>query len=117
MIAHVPVAISTDRAAARAAFRERFPIYGRLPFYAEMFALAGYPVDDDGRMPDGLVDDLLVSGTADQVRARLEVAPTISAADLEAAALADDVVQRFLEGKSVRKVIVREPGLVNIVAT
>jgi F420-dependent oxidoreductase-like protein len=73
VIAHVPVAISSDRNAARAAFRERFPMYGRLPFYAEMFALAGYPVEEDGRMPDGLVDELLVSGTADQVRERLEV--------------------------------------------
>jgi alkanesulfonate monooxygenase SsuD/methylene tetrahydromethanopterin reductase-like flavin-dependent oxidoreductase (luciferase family) len=72
VIAHVPVAISTDRGAARASFRERFPVYGRLPFYAEMFALAGYPVEGDGRMPDDLVDNLLVSGTADQVRDRLE---------------------------------------------
>ncbi len=72
VIAHVPVAISTDRAGARAAFRERFPVYGQLPFYAEMFALAGYPVDAHGRMSDGLVDDLLVSGTAAQVRERLE---------------------------------------------
>ncbi|HET9662247.1 MAG TPA: LLM class flavin-dependent oxidoreductase [Thermomicrobiales bacterium] len=71
-IVHVPVAISTDRAAARAAFRERFPVYGRLPFYAGMFEMAGYPVEQDGRMPDGLIDDLLVSGTADQVRDRLE---------------------------------------------
>jgi F420-dependent oxidoreductase-like protein len=72
VVAHVPVALSTDSDAARMAFRERFPVYGRLPFYAEMFALAGYPVDVDGRMSDGLVDDLLVSGSADQVRERLE---------------------------------------------
>jgi alkanesulfonate monooxygenase SsuD/methylene tetrahydromethanopterin reductase-like flavin-dependent oxidoreductase (luciferase family) len=71
-IVHVPVAISTDRPAARAAFRKQFPVYGRLPFYAEMFALAGYPVEADGRMSDELVDDLLVSGTVDQVRDRLE---------------------------------------------
>jgi F420-dependent oxidoreductase-like protein len=72
VIGHVPVAISTDRAAARAAFRARFPVYGQLPFYAEMFAVAGYQVDEEGRMPDALVDDLLVSGTADEVRTRLE---------------------------------------------
>lgn len=71
-IVHVPVAISTDRVAAREAFRERFPVYGKLPFYAGMFKMAGYPVEEGGRMPDGLVDDLLVSGTADQVRDRLE---------------------------------------------
>lgn len=72
VIAHVPVAIAADRVAARAAFRKQFPIYSQLPFYAEMFALAGYPVKEEGRMPDGLVDDLLVSGSVDQVRERLE---------------------------------------------
>ncbi|MGN0062730.1 MAG: leucine--tRNA ligase, partial [Nocardioides sp.] len=51
-----------------------------------------------------------------KVKARLEVAPDISEADLEAAALADEGVQRALDGKTVRKVIVRAPKLVNIVA-
>jgi len=43
------------------------------------------------------------------------VAPDISEADLEAAALADDGVQRAIDGAAVRKVIVRTPKLVNIV--
>jgi leucyl-tRNA synthetase len=51
-----------------------------------------------------------------KVKSRLEVAPDISEADLEAAALADEAVQRALAGKTVRKVIVRTPKLVNIVA-
>ena len=51
-----------------------------------------------------------------KVKARLEVAPDIDEAALEAAALADESVQRALEGKTVRKVIVRAPKLVNIVA-
>ena len=51
-----------------------------------------------------------------KVRARLEVSPEISEADLEAAALADETVQKALDGKQVRKVIVRAPKLVNIVA-
>jgi leucyl-tRNA synthetase len=50
-----------------------------------------------------------------KVRGRLEVAPDISEADLEAAALADPAVQRALDGATVRKVIVRAPKLVNIV--
>ncbi len=50
-----------------------------------------------------------------KVRARLEVAPDISDADLEAAALADEGVVRFLDGRGVRKVIVRAPKLVNVV--
>jgi leucyl-tRNA synthetase len=50
-----------------------------------------------------------------KVRARLDVAPGISEADLEAAALADDHVQRAIGGAEIRKVIVRAPKLVNIV--
>jgi leucyl-tRNA synthetase len=50
-----------------------------------------------------------------KVRGRLEVSPDISEADLETAALADEAVQRALDGATVRKVIVRAPKLVNIV--
>ena len=50
-----------------------------------------------------------------KVRARLEVSPDISEADLEALALADDGVVRAIDGRPVRKVIVRAPKLVNIV--
>ena len=51
-----------------------------------------------------------------KVRARLEVSPEVSEADLETAALSDEAVQRALEGLTIRKVIVRTPKLVNIVA-
>jgi len=51
-----------------------------------------------------------------KVKARLEVPPDVSDADLEAAAMADPAVQRALDGKQVRKVIVRAPKLVNVVA-
>ncbi len=50
-----------------------------------------------------------------KVRARLEVSPDVTAADLEAAALADEDVQRAIEGRPVRKVVVRAPKLVNVV--
>ncbi|QIK83828.1 leucine--tRNA ligase [Sanguibacter sp. HDW7] len=50
-----------------------------------------------------------------KVRARLEVAPTITDADLEALALADPAVVRFLDGREVRKAVVRAPKLVNLV--
>jgi leucyl-tRNA synthetase len=51
-----------------------------------------------------------------KLRAKLEVSPDISETDLETAALADPWVQKSLEGKEIRKVIVRAPKLVNIVA-
>ena len=72
LIAHVPVSVSTDRAAARAAFRAQFPVYPKLPFYAAMFAAAGYPVTAEEEMTDELVEALAVSGGPEEVRARLE---------------------------------------------
>jgi leucyl-tRNA synthetase len=42
------------------------------------------------------------------------VPPEITAEALEALAMSSDVVQKALEGKSVKNVIVRAPKLVNI---
>jgi leucyl-tRNA synthetase len=76
-------------------------------------ARAGWPVVDDALLVEDSVTAVVqVQG---KLRARLEVSPDISEADLEAAALADESVQRALEGKQVRKVIVRAPKLVNVV--
>lgn len=72
VIAHVPVAVSTDRTAARNAFRAQFPVYSKLPFYAAMFADAGYPVSAEQEMSDALVDELAVSGDPTAIRSRLE---------------------------------------------
>jgi alkanesulfonate monooxygenase SsuD/methylene tetrahydromethanopterin reductase-like flavin-dependent oxidoreductase (luciferase family) len=72
LIAHVPVIVSTNRAAARAAFRAQFPHYSRLPFYAAMFAEAGYPITAAGEMTDELVESLAVSGGPEEIRDRLE---------------------------------------------
>ncbi len=65
------LAVSTDRPAARNAFRAQFPIYSKLPFYAAMFADAGFPVTAEQEMSDALVDELAVSGDAAEIRARL----------------------------------------------
>jgi leucyl-tRNA synthetase len=50
-----------------------------------------------------------------KVRAKLDVPPSISEADLTEVALADPGVQRALAGREVRQVIVRAPKLVSIV--
>ncbi len=67
--------------------------------------------------PDLLVDDTVtcVVQVQGKVRARLEVPPGIDAAELERRVLADAEVQRFVDGRAVRRVIVRPPGLVNLV--
>ena len=68
--------------------------------------------------PALLVEDTLeipvqVNG---KLRDVIKVSATVSQADLEAAARASDKVKPFLEGKTVRKVIVLPKKLVNIVA-
>ncbi|MGC4105547.1 MAG: LLM class flavin-dependent oxidoreductase [Thermomicrobiales bacterium] len=72
VVAHIPVAISRDRDAARNAFRAQFPIYSKLPFYQAMFKDAGYPVTAKQEMTDELVDALCVSGNPATVTYRLQ---------------------------------------------
>ncbi|MET7679877.1 leucine--tRNA ligase [Streptomyces sp. NPDC005423] len=72
-----------------------------------------FPVADPAYVVDETVTCVVqVKG---KVKARLEVSPAISDAELEKVALADEKVVAALEGASIRKVIVRAPKLVNIV--
>jgi len=52
---------------------------------------------------------------AGKVRDRIEVPPDVSEDELREKALASEAVQRALEGRDVRTVIVRAPRLVNVV--
>ncbi|WP_407080147.1 leucine--tRNA ligase [Arthrobacter zhaoxinii] len=75
---------------------------------------AGWPaVDKTLLVQDTVTAVVQVQG---KVRDRLEVAADISEEDLREAALASDAVQRFLDGRGIRTVIVRAPKLVNIVS-
>ncbi|MET9354478.1 leucine--tRNA ligase [Streptomyces sp. NPDC006617] len=72
-----------------------------------------FPVADPAYVVDETVTCVVqIKG---KVKARLEVAPSISEDDLEKAALADEKVMAALGGAGIRKVIVRAPKLVNIV--
>ncbi len=72
-----------------------------------------FPVADPAYVVDETVTCVVqIKG---KVKARLEVAPSISDEDLEKAALADEKVVAALGGAGIRKVIVRAPKLVNIV--
>jgi leucyl-tRNA synthetase len=72
-----------------------------------------FPVADPALVQDEKVTCVVqVKG---KVKARLEVVPTVTDAELEAFALADPTVVAALGGAVVRKVIVRAPKLVNIV--
>jgi leucyl-tRNA synthetase len=75
--------------------------------------LRSWPVAD----PDLVHEDTvtMVVQVNGKVRARLEVAPTISESDAQALALAADNVQKALDGQTPRRVVVRPPRLVNII--
>jgi leucyl-tRNA synthetase len=76
-------------------------------------ARAGWPTVDEALLVEESVTAVVqVQG---KVRGRLEVPPGISEADLEALALADEAVVRAVDGREIRKVVVRAPKLVNIV--
>ena len=81
--------------------------------HAPTVANAGWPAVDEALLVEDSVT--CVVQVRGKVRARLEVSPEVSDADLEAAAMADPAVQRAIDGAAVRKVIVRAPKLVNIV--
>lgn len=72
LIAHVPVAVNTDREFVRDLARRQVGFYGRVPFYRAMFESAGFPLGEDAHYPDALLDDLVVSGTAQEVHAGLQ---------------------------------------------
>lgn len=78
-------------------------------------ARAGWPVVDEALLVQDVVTCVVqIQG---KVRARLEVSPNIAADELEKLALAAAPVVNALEGREIRKVIVRAPKLVNIVAS
>jgi leucyl-tRNA synthetase len=81
--------------------------------HSESLAREPFPVAD----PAYLVEDTVtcIVQVQGKVRGRLEVSPSISDADLESAALADPAVIKAIDGRPIRKLIVRAPGLVNVV--
>lgn len=81
--------------------------------HTEAVSLAQFPVAD----PQYLVEDEVtcVFQVQGKVRGKAQVAPSISDSELESLALANEGVLRFLDGRSVRKIIVRAPKIVNIV--
>jgi F420-dependent oxidoreductase-like protein len=71
LVAHIPVAMSTDEAAVQAAAMPRVLFYTKAPFYAHMFAAAGFPIAADGSGVAALVKALVVAGNEAQVEQRV----------------------------------------------
>ena len=71
LIAHAPVCVHDNPEEVYAAAREQIGFYPRAPFYASMFADAGYPEASNGTWSDGMLDAVVLSGNEDQVEEKL----------------------------------------------
>ena len=71
LVAHVSVALNEDRHSGPVAGHRYLDFYAKLPFYANMFSDAGFPLtSDQTKLPDALVDSLVISGNEATVTAR-----------------------------------------------
>ena len=67
LVAHIPVALSQDRDSVMAAGHKMFEMYSKLPFYAKMFADAGFPLTSDKKVSDEFVNNMIISRNEDIV--------------------------------------------------
>ena len=72
-----------------------------------------FPVADPALLVEESVTCVVQVGG--KVRDRIEVPPSIGDDDLRERALASEAVQRALDGRGIRTVVVRAPSLVNVV--
>ena len=81
--------------------------------HTETVTYAEWPVFDESKMVDDEVEVVVqVNG---KVRTKIVVAKDSTKEELEAAALADESIQKAAEGKQIRKVIAIPGKLVNVV--
>ncbi len=69
LVAHVPVMVESDREKVRASVRGSLGYYAQSANYRGMFETAGFPIADT--YSDELLDDLAISGSAEEVAAGL----------------------------------------------
>ena len=71
LVAHAPVCVHDNAEEAREAARRQLANYPRSPFYQEMFAASGHPEARDGVWSDGMLDDVVLMGSEEDVAGRL----------------------------------------------
>ena len=69
LVAHVPVMVTPDPEKARAGVRGSLGYYAQSANYRGMFEVAGFPIEET--YSDALLDDLAISGSAEEVAAGL----------------------------------------------
>ena len=71
LIVHAPVCVDEDIEAARNGVREQLGYFPRTPFYARMFASAGFPSSETHGWTNDILDAVLISGDEATVADRL----------------------------------------------
>ena len=97
IVAHVPVVVSEDRAAVRAAAAKQFGNYQRLPFYERMMLDAGLPDAAGDVFTDAMADAIIISGDENAVADRVRGLPRFGVGELLA-----DIVDTASAGTEAR---------------
>ena len=71
LIAHAPVCVTEDLDAARDGVRARLGYFPSIPFYANMFAEAGFPGSPDSGWTNDMLDQVLIAGDEEAVAERI----------------------------------------------
>ena len=82
LIAHAPVCVHDNGDEVRAAFREQFAVYPRLPFYRRMLVDAGFPEAKEGVWSDAMIDGLVIWGDETRVADKLRELLSFGAAEV-----------------------------------
>ena len=72
LIVHAPICVDENIEAARDAVREQMGYFPRSPFYARMFASAGFPSSETDGWTNDILDSVLISGGEAEVAERLD---------------------------------------------
>ncbi len=78
LIGHAFLALTSDPAEVQQGVNEFLPVYPRLTNYQEMFAAAGYPEARQGAWSTSMVEAVVLHGTDDQCRKKLETFMRVS---------------------------------------
>ena len=72
LIAHAPICVTDDLDAARDGVRARLGYFPSIPFYANMFAEAGFSKTPDSGWTNEMLDQVLIAGNEDAVANRVQ---------------------------------------------
>ena len=71
LVVHAPVCVTDDLAAARQAVRDQLGYFPYNPFYARMFAAAGFVGSDESGWTDEMLDSVLLAGDEETVALKI----------------------------------------------